>query len=93
MAEIFLSHSSANQREAEALMHWLSNSGWADVFLDSDPNGGITVGERWQEALRRAADQCQAVVFILSRLGKVKMVFGGVFSCAEFEETRFRRSR
>ena len=39
---------------------------WDDVFLDLDPQRGLLAGERWQEALRRAADRCEAVVFIVT---------------------------
>lgn len=66
MSKIFLSHSSADEREAVALKQWLADNGWNDVFLDVDPQRGLAAGERWQEALRRAADRCEAVVFIVS---------------------------
>ena len=36
------------------------------MFLDLDPQRGLLAGERWQEALRRAADRCEAVVFIVT---------------------------
>jgi hypothetical protein len=48
------------------LKQWLLDNGWDDVFLDLDPERGLTAGERWQEALRHAADRCEAVVFIIS---------------------------
>src|SRR5215831_9354979 len=66
MARIFLSHSSVDEREAVALNKWLTDNGWDDVFLDLDPERGLAAGERWQEALRKAADRCEAVVFIVS---------------------------
>lgn len=66
MSRIFLSHSSVDEREAVALKQWLSDNGWDDVFLDIDPQRGLRAGERWQEALERAADRCEAVLFILS---------------------------
>jgi hypothetical protein len=66
MSLIFLSHSSADELEAVALKQWLLDNGWDDVFLDLDPERGLRAGERWQEALRRAADRCEAVVFIIS---------------------------
>ncbi|PPK73910.1 WD40 repeat protein [Methylobacter tundripaludum] len=68
MSRIFLSHSSVNEIEAVALKHWLADNGWGDedVFLDVDPERGLSAGERWQEALRKAADRCEAVVFIVS---------------------------
>jgi WD40 repeat protein len=66
MARIFLSHSSTDEREAVGLQRWLADNGWDDVFLDVDPERGLAAGERWQEALRKAADRCEAVVFIVS---------------------------
>jgi len=39
---------------------------WDDVFLDIDPKRGLAAGERWKEALRRAADRCEAVVFVVA---------------------------
>src|SRR5262247_123719 len=66
MALIFLSHSSVDEAEAIALKQWLMEHGWDDVFLDLDSERGLIAGERWQEALRRAADRCEAVVFIVS---------------------------
>lgn len=68
MSRIFLSHSSIDEIEAVALKHWLADNGWGDddVFLDVDPLRGLAAGERWQEALRKAADRCEAVVFIVS---------------------------
>ncbi|MDD1638012.1 MAG: toll/interleukin-1 receptor domain-containing protein [Methylococcaceae bacterium] len=68
MSRIFLSHSSFDEIEAVALKHWLADNGWGDedVFLDVDPERGLAVGERWQEALRKAADRCEAVLFVVS---------------------------
>ena len=66
MSHIFLSHSRADELEAVALKQWLLDNGWDDVFLDLDPERGLRAGERSQEALRRAADRCEAVVFIIS---------------------------
>ena len=66
MSRIFLSHSSKDELEAVALKEWLFHNGWDDVFLDLDPQRGLLAGERWQEALRRAADRCEAVVFVVT---------------------------
>jgi hypothetical protein len=42
---------------AIALRDWLFEQGFEnEVFLDVDPDGGLAPGERWQEALRAAAD-------------------------------------
>jgi hypothetical protein len=63
----FISHSSANNAAAIALSKWLSEQGFDDVFLDIDPDsGGLLPGERWQEALKAAADRCQAVLVLVS---------------------------
>jgi hypothetical protein len=68
MSRIFLSHSSVDELEAVALKHWLADNGWdeEDVFLDVDPERGLVAGERWQEALRKAADRCEAVVLLVT---------------------------
>jgi len=69
MSRVFLSHSSADSREAAALMAWLieADPGLADeIFLDLDRHTGISAGVRWKEALRRANDRCEAVICLLS---------------------------
>ena len=67
MSRIFLSHSSANNAHAIALRDWLIAEGWADLFLDLDPNHGVAAGERWERALNEAARRCEAVLFLISR--------------------------
>jgi len=66
MARLFISHSSANNAAAIALRDWLAEHGWDDVFLDIDPERGLVAGQRWQEALKAAADRCEAVLFLVS---------------------------
>ena len=66
MARIFISHSSANNAAALAVAKWLADSGWDDYFLDVSPRRGLAPGERWQEALKAAADRCEAVLFLIS---------------------------
>jgi hypothetical protein len=66
MARIFLSHSSGNNAEATALRDWLIGQGWDDLFLDLDPNRGLKAGERWQAALKQAAERCELVIFLVS---------------------------
>ena len=66
MARIFLSHSSANNAEAIALRDWLVSHGWDDLFLDLDPERGLKAGERWQAALKQAAERCELVIFLVS---------------------------
>jgi formylglycine-generating enzyme required for sulfatase activity len=67
MARIFISHSSSDNAAATALCEWLRAEGWNDFFLDLDPERGIKAGEQWEEALRQAADRCEAVLFLVSR--------------------------
>ena len=66
MARIFFSHSSANNAEAIALRDWLVSHGWDDLFLDLDPEKGLKAGERWQAALKQAAERCELVIFLVS---------------------------
>ncbi len=67
MSKIFISHSSRNDQEAIAVKDWLVSNGWNDVFLDLDPKRGLAPGEHWQEALKAAAERCQAVLFLISK--------------------------
>lgn len=66
LSRIFISHASANNAEALALVQWLKQQGWNDTFLDVDPERGLKPGVRWQNALKRAADRCEAVVCLIS---------------------------
>jgi CHASE3 domain sensor protein len=66
MARVFLSHSSANNAQAIALRDWLVSHGWDDLFLDLDPEKGLRAGERWQAALRQAAERCELVILLVS---------------------------
>src|SRR5262245_49401648 len=66
MSQIFISHPSANNAQALAIAEWLKNSGWDEVFVDINPARGLAPGERWQEALKNAADRCEAVLFLIS---------------------------
>jgi hypothetical protein len=66
MSRIFLSHSSADNAEAIAIRDWMIAHGWDDLFLDLDPERGLKAGERWQKELKRAAEHCEMVVFLIS---------------------------
>ena len=66
MSRLFLSHASADNAPAIALGQWLAEHGYADVFLDIDPDRGLAPGERWMEALKAAADRCEAVLCLVS---------------------------
>ena len=45
---------------------WLVSHGWNDVFLDLDPERGLKAGTRWQEEIKRAAERCELVIFLVS---------------------------
>ena len=66
MSKIFISHSSSNNAPALAVAAWLEENGWGEYFLDVNPQLGLAPGERWQEALKAAADRCEAVLFLIS---------------------------
>ena len=66
MSRIFISHSSANNDRAIQLRDWLVANGWDDIFLDLDPERGIAAGESWKEALKKAAQRCEAVLALVS---------------------------
>lgn len=66
LGKIFISHSSANNAEALAIHDWLSEQGWGDVFLDLDPKRGLVAGDRWQAALKAAAEQCELILIVIS---------------------------
>jgi hypothetical protein len=44
-----------------------TNNGWKDVFLDLDPERGIAAGQRWKEALQKAAWRCEVVLALVSK--------------------------
>ena len=67
VSRIFISHSGDNNAQAIAIGQWLEQEGWNEIFLDLDPERGIKAGERWEEALRNAANRCEAVIFLVSR--------------------------
>jgi hypothetical protein len=60
---IFISHSSRDNAIALAFRDWLASEGITDAFLDIGDIGG---GERWREAIRTAAERCEAVILLAS---------------------------
>ena len=67
MARLFISHSSANNDKAVEVRDWLARNGWDDVFLDLDPERGIVAGQRWKDALQKAAYRCEVVLALVSK--------------------------
>jgi hypothetical protein len=66
MSKIFISHSSHNNDLAIHVRDWLAENGWVDIFLDLDPRRGIVAGERWKQALQKAAHRCEVVLALVS---------------------------
>jgi len=66
VSRIFISHSHLDNAAALAIAQWLQTNGWHDYYLDISPEKGISPGERWQEALKAAANRCEAVLFLIS---------------------------
>jgi len=66
MSKIFISHSSQDNAKALAVAQWLEQNGWGEYFLDITPSRGLAPGERWQAALKTAADRCEAVMVLIS---------------------------
>ncbi len=69
MSRIFLSHASADNRDAIALKRWLveQRPGLAnEIFLDIDQDSGLRVGTRWKGQLFESNSRCEAVICLLS---------------------------
>ena len=68
MYRIFISHSSAELREAKALQDWLIQQDPPlanEIFLDADR---LRPGLQWRDQLRQAVKSCEAVVRAFSLL-------------------------
>jgi WD40 repeat protein len=64
VAQLFVSHSSADNDLAAAVRDCLADLGYESVFLDFDPTGGLVPGQAWRDQLFTNLDACDAVVFI-----------------------------
>ena len=64
MAQLFVSHSSADNELATEVKDCLADLGYESVFLDFDPTGGLVPGQAWRDQLFENLDACDAVVFI-----------------------------
>jgi formylglycine-generating enzyme required for sulfatase activity len=64
-AVIFISHSSKNNEAAKRVAAWFKAQNF-EVFLDLDPQDGMTPGQRWQKELQRNAHRCSAVAVLVS---------------------------
>jgi TIR domain len=69
VSRIFVSHSSADNRQAVALMAWMSGVRPElanEIFVDVSAETGLRPGQRWKDALRQANDRCEVVICLLS---------------------------
>lgn len=64
MAQLFVSHSSADNDLAQEVKDCLADLGYGSVFLDFDPTGGLVPGQAWRDQLFTNLDACDAVVFL-----------------------------
>jgi len=63
MPVLFVSHSSNDDAQANALADWLRANGFDDVFIDHQSIAG---GDKWPEALRTSAGSCRVVVCLVT---------------------------
>jgi hypothetical protein len=64
MPVLFISHSSVDDKHADALEAWLRASGFSDIFIDHESIAG---GEKWRDALRASAGACRVVLCLVSK--------------------------
>lgn len=65
MANVFISHSSADNDWAEKVHLWLEEDGH-DVFLDRDERDGIIIGDEWERRLYERLRRADAVVCVVT---------------------------
>ena len=69
MSRIFVSHSSKDNRQAEALRAWLVGQDPPlanEIFLDTDIGSGLKPGVKWKNELVSANSRCEVVICLLS---------------------------
>ena len=64
MAQLFVSHSSADNDVARSLGDCLTALSYESMFIDFDERVGLVPGKAWREQLFTNLDVCDAVVFI-----------------------------
>ncbi len=67
MADIFLSHSTADDEVANLIKAWLERDrGSWSVFLEHDNHDGVLAGQCWQNRLRSELQSCRLVLAIIT---------------------------
>src|SRR3954471_18970808 len=66
MASVFVSHSSRDRAVTERVAERLRAAGFAALFVDFDPEQGISAGRNWERELYTQLRRTDAVVFLAS---------------------------
>src|SRR5215213_2846546 len=66
MASVFISHSSQNRAVTEQVAERLRAAGFAALFVDFDPEQGISAGRNWERELYTQLRRTDAVIFLAS---------------------------
>jgi tetratricopeptide (TPR) repeat protein len=66
MSAIFISHSTKDHTDTEAMASWLQKQGHTSYFIDYDENSGIQAGTDWVQVLYQRLRQCQVVVALVT---------------------------
>jgi hypothetical protein len=69
VSRIFVSHSSKDNRQAQALRGWLVAQDPPlanEILLDTDTDTGLKLGAKWKNQLVSANSRCEAVICLLS---------------------------
>src|SRR3954468_11598487 len=66
MASVFVSHSSQDRAATEWVRDQLTAAGFAALFVDFDPEQGISAGRNWERELYTQLRRTDAVVFLAS---------------------------
>src|ERR1700730_3150895 len=66
MSAIFISHSTKDHADTEAMATWLKQQGHTSYFIDYDKQSGIRAGTDWAQVLYQRLRQCQVVVALIT---------------------------
>lgn len=66
MSQVFISYSRKDHVEAATVVNLLQAQHFGSVFLDADPESGITLSSNWLDVLFVKLRQCRAVVVVHS---------------------------
>lgn len=66
MSTIFISHSTKDHADTEAMARWLKQQRHTSYFIDYDEQSGIRAGTDWAQVLYQRLRQCQAVIALVT---------------------------